>query len=75
MFTKYYCLADRRQKQFSREEAAQMAGFNPEYSREDLWQAIERGEFVLYIAHVQIIQRDEADSAQFGFDLFDVMKV
>lgn len=52
-----------------------MSGLNPDYSKQDLWQAIENGENISYTAHVQIMSPEEADPAKLGFDPFDVTKV
>ncbi len=75
VYIKYHFLADGGQKQFTRQEAVMLSGENPDYSKEDLWQAIENGEPVSYTAHVQIMKPEEADPAKLGFDPFDVTKV
>ena len=75
VYVKYHFLADGGQKQFTRQEAVEMSGINPDYSKQDLWQAVENGEPISYTAYVQVMQPDEADPAKLGFDPFDVTKV
>ncbi|KAJ9605073.1 hypothetical protein H2200_010463 [Cladophialophora chaetospira] len=75
VYIKYHFLADGGQKQFTRQEAVRLSGENPDYSKQDLWEAIENGEPVSYTAHVQVMQPEEADPAKLGFDPFDVTKV
>ncbi|ETN45028.1 uncharacterized protein HMPREF1541_09904 [Cyphellophora europaea CBS 101466] len=75
VYVKYHFLADQGQKQFTRQEAVEMSGIDPDYSKRDLWQAIEKGEDISYTAHVQIMKPEEADPAELGFDPFDVTKV
>jgi len=75
VYIKYHFLADSGQKQLTREEAVKLGGINPDYSKEDLWEAIEKGEPITYTAHVQIMKPEEADPQKLGFDPFDVTKV
>jgi catalase len=75
VYVKYHFLADGGQKQFTRQEAVEMSGINPDYSKQDLWQAIEKGEEISYTAHFQVMKPEEADPAKLGFDPFDVTKI
>ncbi|KAL2404164.1 Peroxisomal catalase 1 [Exophiala dermatitidis] len=75
VYIKYHFIADKGQKQFTRQEAVEMSGINPDYSKQELWQAIERGDPISYTAHVQVMQPEEADPVKLGFDPFDVTKV
>lgn len=52
-----------------------MSGEDPDYSKRDLWSAIEKGEQVTWTAYVQFMKPEEADAAKLGFDPFDVTKV
>lgn len=52
-----------------------MCGEDPDYSKRDLWGAIERGEDPEWIAYVQVMQPEQADPDILGFDPFDVTKV
>ena len=52
-----------------------MSGINPDYSKEDLWHAIERGEPISYTACVQVMEPEDADPEKLDFDPFDITKV
>lgn len=52
-----------------------MCGEDPDYSKRDLWEAIEAGEEIEWTAKVQIMEPEQADVNQLGFDPFDVTKV
>jgi catalase len=75
VYIKYHFLAKHGQKQFTDEEAVQMCGQDPDYSKRDLWDTIEQGEQLEWTAFVQVMQPDEADPDKLGFDPFDVTKV
>lgn len=75
VYIKYHFLATHGQKQFTQSEAIEMSGENPDYSKQQLWEAIERGEEITWKANVQIMQPEEADANKLGFDPFDVTKV
>ncbi|GAO52450.1 catalase [Saitoella complicata NRRL Y-17804] len=73
VYVKYHFIAKHGQKQFTWEEAVRMSGEDPDYSKRDLWAAIERGEEIEWKAMYQVMTLDEA--AQQDFDPFDVTKV
>ncbi|KAF7713588.1 Catalase [Penicillium ucsense] len=75
VYIKYHFLAEHGQKQFTADEATRLSGEDPDYSKRDLWRAIENGEEITWKAHVQIMEPEQADSAKLGFDPFDVTKV
>ncbi|KAK3306742.1 catalase-like domain-containing protein [Chaetomium strumarium] len=75
VYIKYHFVAKHGQKQFTDEEAVRMCGEDPDYSKRDLWDAIERGEALEWTACVQAMQPDQADPDKLGFDPFDVTKV
>jgi catalase len=75
VYIKYHFLAKGGQKQFTDPEATQISGEDPDYSKRDLWQAIEAGEEIEWTAHVQVMQPEDADADVLGFDPFDVTKV
>ncbi|KFA68827.1 hypothetical protein S40285_01137 [Stachybotrys chlorohalonatus IBT 40285] len=54
-------------------EAQRIAGANPDYHRQDLWNAIESGHFPEWELMVQVI--DEEDALAFGFDVLDPTKI
>ena len=55
------------------DEAQKIAGKDPDFTRRDLWQAIEMGDFPEYEFGVQIIE--EEDEFKFDFDILDVTKL
>ncbi|KAI0397793.1 heme-dependent catalase [Xylariaceae sp. FL0594] len=75
VYIKYHFIAKHGQKQFDRAEATRISGVDPDYSKRDLWETIERGEQVEWTAKVQIMQPEQADPEKLGFDPFDVTKV
>jgi len=75
VYIKYHFLAKHGQKQFTQPEAQQMGGEDPDYSKRELWDAMENGQEVEWTAKVQIMQPAEADPNLLGFDPFDVTKV
>ncbi|KAK4173744.1 CATP2 small subunit catalase encoded by the catP2 protein [Triangularia setosa] len=61
VYIKYTFLAKHGQKQFTDSEAVVMCGRDPNYSKHDLWDAIEAGEGIEWTAYVQIMQPEQAD--------------
>ncbi|KAF1808198.1 mycelial catalase Cat1 [Eremomyces bilateralis CBS 781.70] len=55
------------------EEAQAIAGKNPDYHRQDLWEAIEAERYPEWEFGVQIME--EEDELRFGFDLLDSSKL
>lgn len=55
------------------DEAQKISGKNPDFHREDLWQAIETGNFPEWDLGVQVIP--EADENKYEFDLLDPTKL
>lgn len=53
-------------------EAQRISGANPDYHRQDLWNAIESGNFPEWELMVQVIDEDQA--LAFGFDVLDPTK-
>ncbi|KAI0151654.1 heme-dependent catalase [Xylariaceae sp. FL1272] len=75
VYVKYHFLASHGQKQLTWPEATRVCGDDPDFSKRDLWQAIEKGEKLEWIAKVQVMEPDQADPEKLGFDPFDVTKV
>ncbi|OAL43436.1 heme-dependent catalase [Pyrenochaeta sp. DS3sAY3a] len=75
VYIKYHFIAKHGQKQFTQQEATQMCGEDPDYSKRDLWEAIENGEEIEWTAMVQVMEPQDADPEKLGFDPFDVTKV
>jgi len=55
------------------DEAQKLSGKNPDFHREDLWEAIECGNFPEWEMGVQIIP--EADEYKYDFDILDPTKI
>ena len=68
VYIKYHFLAKHGQKQFTAPEATRISGEDPDYSKRELWEAMETGEEVEWTAKVQIMQPEEADANLLGFD-------
>ncbi|EKG22516.1 Catalase [Macrophomina phaseolina MS6] len=75
VYIKYHFIAKHGQKQFTEPEAVRISGEDPDFSKRDLWRAIEQGEEIEWTAHVQVMQPHDADPDKLGFDPFDVTKV
>lgn len=58
---------------WTREESVKVAGENPDYATQDLFDAIERGDFPKWRVCVQIMP--EADAANYHVNPFDLTKV
>lgn len=75
VYIKYHFLAKHGQKQLTQPEAIRISGENPDYSKQQLWEAIEAGQEIEWEANVQVMQPEDADAEKLGFDPFDVTKV
>lgn len=72
-WVKYHFLSDQGVKGLTAEEAARLAGENPDSHQIDLVQAIDRGEFPSWTLHVQLMPA--AQAAGYHLNPFDVTKV
>ncbi|KAA9022022.1 catalase KatA [Niallia endozanthoxylica] len=73
VWVKYHFIADQGVKNMTAEVATKIAGENPDYHTEDLFNAIENRDFPSWTLHVQIMPFEEANT--YRFDPFDVTKV
>ncbi len=55
------------------DETQKLAGKNPDFNREDLWERIEQGNFPEFELGLQIVP--EEDEHKFDFDLLDATKI
>lgn len=55
------------------DEAQKLAGTDPDFHRRDLWDSIERGDYLEYELGVQIVS--EEDELKFDFDILDSTKL
>lgn len=73
VWVKYHIKSDQGIQNFTREEAVQMAGQDPDYATRDLFNAIAQGDHPSWTVSVQVMPFDAAYS--YSFDPFDVTKV
>ena len=73
VWIKYHFKTEQGVKNISPEVAAQIAGENPDYHTEDLYNAIEKGDFPAWKLYVQIMPLEDANT--YRWDPFDVTKV
>lgn len=64
---------DQGNKTFSVEEAGELAGSNPDFAQQDLFNAIKKGEYPSWTVYVQSMTQEEA--AKLPFSVFDLTKV
>jgi catalase len=72
-YVKYHFKTLQGIKNFTREEAIEMAGKDPDFSQRDLTDAIARGDFPKWRVSVQIMP--EAEAATYHIHPFDLTKV
>ena len=72
-WVKYHFRTDQGVKNMDPETASKIAGEHPDYHTEDLFNAIEEGDFPSWTLKVQIMPEEEA--AQYAYDPFDITKV
>ncbi|MEW4231064.1 catalase KatA [Priestia megaterium] len=73
VWVKYHFKTEQGVKNLSPDVAAKLAGENPDYHTEDLFNAIEKDDFPSWKLYVQIMPLEDADT--YRFDPFDVTKV
>lgn len=73
VWVKYHFRTEQGIKNLTEEVARQIAGENPDYHTEDLFNAIAAGDYPAWRLYVQIMPLEDADT--YRFDPFDVTKV
>lgn len=73
VWIKYHFKTEQGVKNLTADVAAKMAGENPDYHTEDLFNAIEAEDFPAWKLYVQIMPLEDANT--YRFDPFDVTKV
>ncbi|KMY51656.1 catalase [Peribacillus loiseleuriae] len=73
VWVKYHFRTEQGVKNLDVDLAAKMASENPDYYIEDLFNAIEEGDFPAWKLYVQIMPIEDADT--YRFDPFDVTKI
>ncbi len=72
-WVQYHFKTDQGNDFLTEEEAAKVAGDNPDYHREDLFTAIEEGDFPSWTLYVQVMPYEDAKT--YRFNPFDITKV
>ena len=72
-WVQYHFKTEQGIQNFTREEAARVAGVDPDHATRDLFEAIERGDYPSWRVCVQIMTPEEAKS--YRWDIFDITKV
>lgn len=72
VWIKYHFISDQGVKGLDVEVADQLAGKQPDYHREDLYNAIDKGDYPSWTLYVQIIPYE--DYKTYKWDIFDVTK-
>ncbi|NRD79308.1 catalase [Bacillus sp. BRMEA1] len=73
VWVKYHFKTEQGVKNMTSDVASKIAGENPDYHTEDLFNAIEKGDFPAWKLYVQIMPFEDADT--YRFDPFDVTKI
>lgn len=60
-------------KNFSREEATEIAGKNPDHLIQDMFEAIQKGDYPVWNVYVQLMSPQQAENYQ--WNIFDMTKV
>jgi catalase len=60
-------------KNFTREEATRIAGQNPDFLIQDMFEAIEKGDYPTWNVYVQVMDPSEAE--RYRWNIFDMTKV
>ncbi|GAB3944410.1 catalase [Corynebacterium tapiri] len=72
-WVKYHFISEQGVHNLTQDEATKAAGETPDLHRQDLYEAIERGDFPRWSVEVQIMPLDEAET--YRFNPFDLTKV
>lgn len=70
---KYHIISDQEESFLTNAEAATIAGSNRDYDRQDLFEAIENGDYPSWTVYVQLIP--EAEGLNYTYDIFDATKI
>lgn len=65
--------SDQGIKNFTDTEAGKLAGENPDWNTQDLFEAIQKGEYPSWTVYVQVMSPEQAE--KFRFNIFDLTKI
>ncbi|KAJ5337322.1 uncharacterized protein N7506_005344 [Penicillium brevicompactum] len=72
-YAKIHVKSEQGIENFDREEATRLAGENPDYMIQDMFEAIERGDYPAWKVYVQLMSPEEAE--KYRWNIFDMTKV
>jgi len=72
-WVKLHFKTDQGIQNFTREEAGQMCGKDPDHATRDLFKAIEKGDYPSWTVYAQIMTPEQVDN--YRYDSFDITKV
>lgn len=73
VYVQIHLKTDQGIRNLNNEEAARLAGENPDHATQDLFEAIQRGEHPSWTAYVQVLTPEQAE--KFRWNIFDLTKV
>ncbi|KIC62360.1 catalase [Chryseobacterium taiwanense] len=73
VWVKFHLKTKQGIKNFSNDDAVNMAGKNPDFAQEDLCNAIENGDFPKWTMYIQVMTEEQA--RDFRWNPFDITKV
>lgn len=73
VWVKYHFISKQGRKNLTAEQATKLAGENPDYATQDLYDSIRKGNFPSWDLCVQILTPEQAKN--YRFNIFDVTKI
>ncbi len=73
VYVQIHLKTDQGIKNFTNEEAGKMASENPDHNTQDLFEAIQRGEYPSWTVYAQVLTPEQAE--KFRWNIFDLTKV
>ncbi len=73
VYVQTHLKTDQGNKNLTNEEAGKMASENPDHHTQDLFEAIQRGEYPSWTVYVQVLTPEQAE--KFRWNIFDLTKI
>lgn len=73
VYVQVHMIADQGIKTMTNDEAGKKTGENPDHAQQDLFEAIEKGDYPSWTCYVQTMTQEQAEKAPFS--VFDLTKV
>lgn len=64
-YIQIHCKTDQGSKTFTNEEAGKMASENPDWHTQDLFEAIQKGEYPSWTCYVQVLSPEQAEKFRY----------